>query len=179
MTMAHGPAEKRQRSNHRFVKILSFSVILAIITVSCYTLIDSFEDTDAIGETSGSCGENITWSIDGSGNLVITGTGVMDDWDFSDVRWGGNDVHTVTISEGVTSIGDYAFMDGYELTSVTIPDSVTSIGSSAFLCCTSLETIAIPGTVTSIGSSAFAGCQSLESIDIPSSLTVCRGCHDT
>ena len=50
----------------------------------------------------------------------------------------GSKFTKVTIGDGVTSIGDYAFYDCYSLTSVTIHDSVTSIGDYAFDGCTSL-----------------------------------------
>ena len=61
----------------------------------------------------------------------------------------------VTIPNGVTSIGDWAFNGCDSLISITIPDSVTSIGYEAFRDCTSLESITIPDSVTSIGSWAF------------------------
>ena len=53
-------------------------------------------------------------------------------------------IKSVTIGNGVTSIGSYAFCGCSGLTSITIPDSVTSIGSSAFSGCRSLEEITIP-----------------------------------
>ena len=58
----------------------------------------------------------------------------------------------------VTSIGDKAFYDCYQLTSVTIPNSVTSIGESAFYNCNNLTSVTIPNSVTSIGNGAFSGC---------------------
>jgi hypothetical protein len=61
----------------------------------------------------------------------------------------------VTVPDGVTSIGDYAFFDCTSLSSVTIPNSVTSIGWYAFCDCTSLTSVTIPDSVTSIGPSAF------------------------
>ena len=71
-------------------------------------------------------------------------------------------VKDLTIPDGVTSIGDYAFNYCYSLTSVVIPDSVTSIGKYAF-CCTKMTSITIPDSVTSIGDDAFqsAGSRSL------------------
>ena len=78
---------------------------------------------------------------------------------------------SVTIPEGVTTIGYYAFSGCSSLASVTIPKSVTSIGSSAFEYCSSLTSIAIPEGVTSIGEQAFRYCSSLTSITIPESVT--------
>jgi hypothetical protein len=69
-----------------------------------------------------------------------------------------------TISDSVTSIGDYAFTSCRSLTSVTIPDSVTSIGGGAFYICSSLTSITIPDSVTSIGDGAFQSCSSLTSL---------------
>ena len=74
-------------------------------------------------------------------------------------------------SDGVTTIGQYAFSNCTSLESVEIPASVTSIGNHAFDGCTSLTSIEIPASVTSIGEFAFAGCTSLESIEIPASVT--------
>ena len=78
---------------------------------------------------------------------------------------------SVTIRNGVMSIGDYAFRICSGLTSITIPDSVTSIGEYAFLYCRGLTSVTIPDSVTSIGSSAFAGCSGLTSVTIGEGVT--------
>ena len=57
------------------------------------------------------------------------------------------------------------------LGSIIIPDGVTSIGDEAFLGCSSLKSIVIPDSVTSIGERAFKSCESLESIVIPGTVT--------
>ena len=62
---------------------------------------------------------------------------------------------SITIPDGVTSIGDWAFYECRSLTSITIPNSVTSIGNEAFLSCYSLTSVTIPDSVTSIGNDAF------------------------
>lgn len=80
----------------------------------------------------------------------------------------------VTIAEGVTSIGEYAFSDCREITSITLPDSVTSIKYGAFSFCLDLASITIPGSVTRIGERAFENCN-LSSITIPDSVTSIRG----
>ena len=71
----------------------------------------------------------------------------------------------------VTSIGDNAFSNCYDLTSVTIPTSVTSIGRGAFHQCWSLISVTIPNSVTSIGNYAFDDCSGLTSVTIPNSVT--------
>ena len=73
---------------------------------------------------------------------------------------------SVTIANGVTSIGNYAFSKLSNLTSIEIPSSVTSIGNYAFYNCSSLTSIEIPSSVTSIGNSAFSGCSGLTSVTI-------------
>ena len=121
----------------------------------------------AYAETSGTCGENLTWSLDDEGNLIISGTGDMYNlMYYGSVPWYSNrsKVKTVTITDGVTTISDYAFYNCNSLTSVTIPDSVTTIGNLAFSLCDSLTSVAIPDSVITIGNGAFSRCDSLTSI---------------
>ncbi len=82
-----------------------------------------------------------------------------------------NSLTSVTIPDGVTSIGNYAFYGCSRLTSINIPNSVTSIGSYAFQGCSSLTSVTIPDGVTSIGYRTFYGCSSLTSINIPDGVT--------
>ena len=73
---------------------------------------------------------------------------------------------SVTIPNGVTSIGKWVF-DYYDmLTNIIIPDSVTTIEQGAFAHCTSLTSIIIPDSVTNIGAWAFAGCTRLVAVTI-------------
>ncbi len=76
-----------------------------------------------------------------------------------------------SIPNSVTSIGDNAFSNCYNLTGIEIPDSVTSIGEFAFSWCSSLTSIEIPDSVTSIGYRAFSQCSSLTGIKISNSVT--------
>lgn len=69
-----------------------------------------------------------------------------------------------TILDGVSSIGDHAFIKCISLTSVTIPDSVTSIGALAFRDCFGLKSVRIPGSITNIKMAAFSDCRNLKSI---------------
>lgn len=82
----------------------------------------------------------------------------------------------ITIPAGVTSIGDYAFIQAEALTSITIPASVTTIGVGAFQEAISLTSVTFLGTsqLTSIANSTFAG-TSITSITIPASVTSIGG----
>ncbi len=67
-------------------------------------------------------------------------------------------LESVTIPEGVKSIGDFAFSDCTSLKSVTIPEGVEFIGVLAFHNCTSLKSVMIPKSVISIFDGAFGYC---------------------
>ena len=114
---------------------------------------------------------NLTWSYS-DGALTIGGSGRMPDYDNSTRPWEAycGQINTVTIGNGVTSIGSYAFAYCSGLERVSIPGSVASIGASAFYDCGSLESVVIPNGVASIGDSAFWLCSSLTSVSIPGSV---------
>ena len=119
-------------------KISKFlSIILTLIMVSSIISMSAITSNAA---TSGTCGNNVTWSYDTSiCTLTITGTGAMYNYSY-DVNSGYNrpwesyedSIKKVVINDGVTTIGNYAFYGCKSLTSVTIGDSVTIIGYEAF-----------------------------------------------
>ena len=122
--------------------MLTVLALVAVLAVGCIVLMNDSDSSEAASETSGSCGADLAWSYDSStGVLTVTGSGSMTDFSYSDTRWGGNDIKSVSLPDGLTSIGSSAFYGCTSLTSVTIPDSVTSIGDYAFYECTSLTAI--------------------------------------
>ena len=142
-----------------------------LFTGSRYTPLRLYFEKEEIvgGETSGSCGENVSWYFDeATQTLTISGTGEMKNYAATGTPWYGHRsvINTVVIEEGVTTIGNSAFLGCGSLTSVTIPNGVTSIGNYAFRECTQLPSVTIPASVTSIGSSAFWVCSSLTSVHI-------------
>ncbi len=118
---------------------------------------------------SGTCGDDLTWSLDTeTGVLEISGTGAMANYSYNSAPWNSNinSITSISIGDGVTSIGDYAFYRCASFTDITIPNSVTSIGNNAFENCQSLTSITIPDSVTSIGEDATHYCISLTSITV-------------
>ena len=120
---------------------------------------------------SGICGENVTWTLDSNGTLTISGTGDMAYYNYDSPFFSNDNIKSVVIEDGVTSVGQQAFYDCSNLTSIIIPDSVTSIDWEAFLYCSGLTSINIPDSVTYIGNYAFYECSGLTSITIPDSIT--------
>ena len=158
----------RQRFSRLLSLVLAVTMVLTMLPVTA----------GAAVVDSGTCGSNLTWTLDDSGKLIISGTGAMTDYQRTSsldttTPWDSNktSITSVEISNGVTSIGAYAFYDCGDLTSVTIPSSATSIGDYSFYNCSSLTNINIPEGVTNIGEYAFDGCSSLISIAIPSGVT--------
>lgn len=122
---------------------------------------------------SGTCGENVTYTLDDEGTFTISGTGNMTDYDYDTTPWYSerDSFKKVIIENGVTHISNWAFYYCTGLTSVTIPDSITSIGKFAFCGCSGLTSLTIPESVTDIREHAFFNCSGLTSIAIPNSVT--------
>lgn len=68
----------------------------------------------------------------------------------------------------ITAVPDYAFNQCASLTTVSLPEGLTSIGLLAFGECSNLASVNLPSTLTSIGGSAFYRCSALTEITIPS-----------
>lgn len=83
----------------------------------------------------------------------------------------GRNIHSVTIPQSVTSIGDYAFSRCEKMDSLTINDATTSIGSWAFDECYKLTTLSLGKNITTIGDYAFLDCHTLDNVTIPPSVT--------
>ena len=122
---------------------------------------------------SGTCGPNLNWTLD-NGILTITGSGAMKNYSSSSsAPWYSysSDIQSISLPEGLTTIGSHAFSYCYSIESISIPNSVTSIEEYAFYSCTSLNSITLPNSLISIGYRAFGSCEKLTSIAIPNSVT--------
>ena len=127
----------------------------------------------ALAEGDNKCGEDLTWKFKG-GTLSIDGTGEM--YDYSEdylAPWNEYclEITNVTISDGVTSIGSYAFCY-CSVKSITLPFGLKHIGSSAFFNCPNIQQINIPDSVEYIDPYAFSCCKGLHTVQLPASLTL-------
>ena len=146
--------------------ILSLVMVLSLLPVTALargkddvTLYNTSEG-EPQSELNGNCGangDNVTWTLtgdEGAYTLTISGNGAMADYATGGAQPWVNQragVEHVVIGDGVTSIGERAFMGFSALKDVVIPDSVTSYGTNAFHSCTSLSTLNIGKNVSSIG----------------------------
>ncbi len=140
--------------------LLALIMVISIIPMSVFT---------ASAATSGTCGENVTWTFDDStSTLTISGQGAMTSYDYSNCPWKDyrNSIQTVIIENGVTTIGNYAFYNCSNLSNIELPDSITTIGNSAFRKCVQLTEITIPNSVLSLENGAFNDCTNLTKVRI-------------
>ena len=122
---------------------------------------------------SGTCDDGLTWVLDSDGQLSISGTGEMMNYDSKRPPWYSRRtrITSVIIGEGVTTLSNYALWNCTNMVSVSLPETLISIGNSTFHDCVSLSSVNIPKSVTSIGSNAFYNCSTLTSINIPENVT--------
>ena len=121
--------------------------------------------------TSGTCGKNLKWNVDGSGVLTISGSGAMYNYSYTsgkrapwfDLR---DKITSVKFSGSPSTIGNYAFYC-LKIGAVSIPSSVTSIGTGAFSYST-VSKISGGSKVKTIGARAFKQTTKLTSFSISS-----------
>lgn len=134
----------------------------------------------ALGAQSGRIG-NLRWELKNN-TLTIRGYGNMPNYlntkesgtknrTIATTPWYNDQIDTIVIRDGITTIGTGAFAYYRNLKSVSIPNNVTTIGEWAFAFCNNLASITIPPNVKSIGNCAFMNCESFSTVTIPSSVT--------
>lgn len=120
-------------------------------------------------------GSGVTWQLTENTDdpstytLTIRGSGAMEDYLMSGHQpWRSfrDQITSVVVSPGVTSIGNLAFTRFSKLIHVDIADSVVSIGEHVFSECSSLTNITVPQSVTYIDAYAFDSCTNLSSITL-------------
>ena len=155
-----------------------FSFVLAVLMIASLLPAAALAADFVASGTCGAEGDgsNLTWTLDSDGLLTISGTGAMKDFTsdesfmiFPETPWNQHtkDIHKVVVSDGVTTIGNCAFL-ACSAESILLPDSVERIGDKAFGF-TSINEIIIPEGVKSIGEYVFSNCN-LANVTLPNSL---------
>lgn len=80
---------------------------------------------------------------------------------------GCDQLKTITIPTGVTSIPNNAFYTCNTLDTINIPSSVRTIGQSAFYGCSKLKSVLLPKLIQTIPNQCFYMCSSLSAVSIP------------
>ena len=107
--------------------------------------------------------------------LTISGTGRMTDYSSnSPAPWAdqADQITTVVVEAGVTTVGGSSFKGCTNLTTVTLADGVEYIETAAFNGCTALSDITIPESVGYIKTGAFKDCNALTSVTVRSNCRI-------
>ena len=116
---------------------------------------------------------DIQWSLDeASGTLTISGTGEMDDYAVPGTQPPWYDkrgsITSIVVEEGVTRIGDHAFINYTNLAALSLPSTLKEIGGKAFAYDAALPAVSFPEGLTALGAYAFQDCTALTGVTVPS-----------
>ncbi|MBQ2738601.1 MAG: leucine-rich repeat protein [Oscillibacter sp.] len=119
----------------------------------------------------GTCGDGVSWAIDSSGRLTVSGSGEIT----SSPWWEHRDqVTSIVVEEGITALCSDAFAGLASAAEVKLPSRLNTIPYGAFSSCRALKEIMVPDGVTEIDTDAFYGCTALRTVYFPASLTSVR-----
>ncbi len=161
-------------------RILSLFLVLVLILTSIFCF-----SSVVFAATNGDCsatGSSVQWAYDtDTKTLSLTGTGAIKDYGDTKLFWAPwhdyiEEIETVNVGEGITTLGRLSFMSCAALTSVSLPSTLTTIRGGtlnygAFRGCSALEEITLPDTLETVEAMAFRDCTALKSITFPDSLT--------
>lgn len=147
------------------IKNLISLLLTATMLLSVFTVMSAQAAEVVASGTCGADGDNLTWTLDEEGTLIISGNGEMSDYSYNtQPPYDKERISKIVIGDGVTHVGNQAFRSCSNLREVSISESVNSIGDAAFMGCYSLPELVIPNGVEEIGNSAFNICFALSRI---------------
>lgn len=152
-----------------FLFILAFVMCLSLTACGNNTETDNKDASEAAKENEAADAvrdyeperyetDSLTWDFDAdNGTLSIHGEGPMRDYSSEAPEWEQHrdQILTIDLDDGITSVGAYAFYNYIHLTEVHLPDSIEMIDTSAFDYDWELRTITIPASLKYVGSRAF------------------------
>ena len=143
--------------------LVSLCLLLSILPVSA-----------SAATCSGSCGKNVRYSLE-NGVMTISGSGAMNRFDNTTIPWQDyrDEIQSVVIEEGVTTVGSCSFFKCENLTSVTLPSTLKEVQERSFLGCINLTAITLPDGLEKLWDMAFT-LSGVEHIVVPDSVTLLR-----
>lgn len=119
------------------------------------------EETADPTAKSGTCGEGLSWVLDGY-TLTVSGSGEMADG----APWEAHKDHIehVVFTGGVTRIGAEAFYKYDRIETVDFGDALVEIGEKAFYGCEDIVYIHLPKTFRKFGAECFRECTGLQRV---------------
>ncbi len=141
------------------------ALFLAVLLFAGNTPVQA-ETTETVETTivkQGTCGSNLTWTLDSDGLLSISGTGAMNNYyatqQSNTSPWGSynTEIKSIKFEEKITHIGNCAFaLCMYTTGELKLPESLESIGESAFYQCYKMTgEMNIPEKVSYLGTEHF------------------------
>ena len=129
---------------YKIVRKMYFVLVVILIMSATMPIVNAKKVAD------GTCGDNVTWSLDETGMLLINGKGAIDNYRSTDPPWYNYSlsINSVVIEDGIKRIGECAFFGFSNMTKVSIPESVVDIGSLAFDLCEKLTDVYYDGPDT-------------------------------
>ena len=170
------PVSDKKGGNFKMIAVAGVVVLAVLLGIG---VAGNGGGTDTAVNTQ-SVAENLDWSLE-DGVLTITGEGDMPDYnglwmeEYPEEYREGRDyapwvdqmgeIEYVVLSEGITSVGDNAFIGAENLKEVEWSPALHRIGWNAFHG-TGLESVILPYTVEVIDHWAFAECRQLKLVDL-------------
>ena len=130
---------------------------------------------------SGETDDGISWEWERcTGVLTVSGTGSISGYTSTTMPWYDviNYTTEIVVSDGITTIGKYAFYKAENVQRISLPGTLTTISERAFEYCSSIEELVVPDSVTSIGYGTFANMTNLKKVTVPASTTYRSYCFD-
>ena len=128
--------------------------------------------------TSGTCGENATFTISDDMTMTISGTGEVGEIDLNEDESDGffdtknaDRIKKIVVGEGITGLSAGVFYHYSYVTEISLPETLTSIGQECFRYCRRLKRVEIPAKVTE-AESIFYGNDDLREVVNHSALTI-------
>lgn len=122
---------------------------------------------------AGKCGDAVQWRLNPLGDsseyaLTLSGTGSTWEFEREHTPWYEYrlDIRSITVEEGVTWLGRWAFEGCFFLREVSLPDGLLGMTANTFEGCANLRELALPSSLRNIGYATFANCESLKTLDL-------------